>query len=90
MKNVSYSDEISEESPAHRFDQEEERLSGLDKVEEWNHSIKNMFDLKTNKANSQGIEPIGVYGTLLKDQTDQTIRIRRWWRDPRQRHRKCF
>lgn len=48
-ENVNYSDDSSEESPANRLDQVEERLSGRDKVESWNHPIKNMLSLKTNK-----------------------------------------
>lgn len=36
-----------------RLDQVEERLSGRDKVEKWNHPIKHMLSLKTNKQNQQ-------------------------------------
>lgn len=36
-----------------RPDQVEERLSGRDKVEKWNHPIKNMLSLKTNKQNQR-------------------------------------
>lgn len=70
-EDVSYSDESSEESPAHRVDQVEERLSDPDKGENGITQPKPCSIYKhTNKANGQGIEPMGYAEHREKDQTD--------------------